>query len=298
MPTGSLFLVFAQHPIKLLAFFSLAMAFASCWIRKTAWVWGSFLAISLICALESTTISPIGLLPIGFLALLILGLQFPLEGLSRFLLVATAFLISSGFFFHLFPGFINWKLFSSVTLSPESTPYNLWLNYDKPFAGFFILFLLLPTLSSCLEWRACLRSSLPFILGSILLLLWIGMGSHLIAFDPKLPAYSLFWIFINLFFAVIPEESLFRGLLQKELFRWLGGGLKAHIGCVLISSIMFTLFHLIWVANLPFLALVFTAGIAYGAIYQYTQKIESAILCHFAVNSAHFFLFTYPALST
>jgi membrane protease YdiL (CAAX protease family) len=38
------------------------------------------------------------------------------------------------------------------------------------------------------------------------------------------------------------------------------------------------------------------AGIGYGAAYQRSGRIEAAILAHFALNAAHFLMFTYPAL--
>lgn len=38
------------------------------------------------------------------------------------------------------------------------------------------------------------------------------------------------------------------------------------------------------------------AGIGYGLAYWRSGRIEAAILTHFAVNAAHFVLFTYPAL--
>jgi membrane protease YdiL (CAAX protease family) len=99
-----------------------------------------------------------------------------------------------------------------------------------------------------------------------------------------------------LIFVSIPEEAFFRGFIQRELYQWFGSNPLAASGSILITSAFFTLLHLIWVANLPFLGLVFIASLIYGTIYQVTKSIESSILCHFGLNVIHFFFFTYPAL--
>jgi len=43
------------------------------------------------------------------------------------------------------------------------------------------------------------------------------------------------------------------------------------------------------------LAVVFLAGILYGAIYELSGYLEGSILCHFGVNFLHMFLFSYHA---
>ncbi|NGX47119.1 MAG: hypothetical protein K1000chlam3_00488, partial [Chlamydiae bacterium] len=56
----------------------------------------------------------------------------------------------------------------------------------------------------------------------------------------------------------------------------------------------FAALHYIWVPNIPFLTLVFVAGIIYGSIFQFTRALEASILCHWLFNITHFLLFTYP----
>lgn len=290
-------LVLFEDPIRLLAFFSMMMALASLWIRKTPWLWGSFLFISLLSALDAHVVSFISLLPLGLLAALFYSVRQEISGLGRLLLVGSAFLISSGMFFHFLPGFQNWNLACNVILSPGSLPYSLWINYDKAFIGLLILVCLLPTLQGKVEWKQTLRIALPMACASVGILLFLSVYFGIVVWDPKLPSFFFIWLPINLFFVVIPEEALLRGFIQKELFYWLGGRGWAHVGCVLISSLIFALFHVAWVGNVSFLLIVLAAGILYGSIYQYTQRIESSMMCHFAVNVCHLIFFTYPALS-
>jgi membrane protease YdiL (CAAX protease family) len=120
-----------------------------------------------------------------------------------------------------------------------------------------------------------------------------------VAFDLKLPQIFWLWPFVNILLVVIPEEVFFRGFVQQEIYKAMGGkGILANVGCVTISALIFTLFHVGWVGSCAFLSLVFLSGLIYGGIYQYTKAIESSIFCHFALNLVHFFFFTYPVLQT
>jgi membrane protease YdiL (CAAX protease family) len=46
-----------------------------------------------------------------------------------------------------------------------------------------------------------------------------------------------------------------------------------------------------------YVALAAVAGAGYGTVFYRSRSIEMSILAHFALNCAHFLLFTYPALS-
>lgn len=39
------------------------------------------------------------------------------------------------------------------------------------------------------------------------------------------------------------------------------------------------------------------AGAGYAIVFDRTRRIEMAMLAHFALNAAHFLLFTYPRLA-
>ena len=123
----------------------------------------------------------------------------------------------------------------------------------------------------------------------------LALYSGLIKWDPKLP--QIFWFFAieNLIFVSIIEEAFWRGFIQREFFRWFGEkGYLANVGCVLVTAFIFAALHYIWVPNIPFLTLVFVAGIIYGSIFQFTRALEASILCHWLFNITHFLLFTYP----
>ncbi len=274
-----------------LTFFALIMAFVTLWVKRSPWIWGSFLAIAGLLAYLSQILFPLGLIPIGALLLchsLIDGFQ----KFTRFLIFLIATSVSIGLWFHLWPGFHNYLVYDKVSLSAASHPYTLYLNFDKPFVGFFVLAFSLPLLSS---FKQMFKVAIPLsILGMIVIGLLAVFG-NLVAWDPKFP--SSFWLFAldNLFLVAIPEEAFLRGFVQNEVFRWFGGNGKwAGFAAVFLTAILFAALHIKWVASWPFLGLIFVAGLVYGAIYQITRSIEASMLCHFLVNIVHFTLFTYP----
>lgn len=288
--------IFWQHPLSTLCFFALAMSFVSLWIRKSVWIWGSFLVIAYGLAWQSNIVQWISLIPILTLLICHEILKKDVPRAARFLLFCVAIGVSLALAFHFLPGFNNWQIASQLCISPGAYPYNLWLNFDKPFIGLFVLAFALPLIDSRARLFQVLKVAIPFSIIGILLMIWISVHFNLVLWNPKIPMITLIWLIDNLIFVSIPEEAFFRGFIQRELYQWFGKTQASALGSIFLTSIFFTLLHLIWVSNLGFLSLVFVASLIYGAIYQATESIEASILCHFGLNVAHFFLFTYPAL--
>lgn len=293
----SYYLLFSS-PIKFLCFFALAMSFISLWLKKTPWVFGSFLFISYVLALQTKIATPITLIPIGLLFLLQLSLKYTENQRIRFLLFCTATLISFALAFHLLPGFYNWHLIHNMHISQDATAYNLWLNFDKPWIGIFVLSLTTPLLSSKDQLIKMLKIAIPTSCIGIILMIFCSYSLGLVKWDLKIPTIFFIWVFQNLLFVAIPEEAFFRGFIQKEFSKWFGQTSKGDCASVLASSILFLLLHLVWVRDFAFLGLIFVASLIYGTIYQVTQSIEASIICHFSLNLTHFLLFTYPMLQS
>ncbi|NGX37282.1 MAG: hypothetical protein K1000chlam2_00436 [Chlamydiae bacterium] len=279
-----------------LAYFALAMTFISVWVKRSPWIWGPFLLFALILGYFAKILTPIAFAPIGALLILHTLLKGDIRGLARFVLVAVTTVVSVGLLTHYFPGFHNIRLFDKVPISPHSYPVTLWLSFDKPFIALFILALGFPLVANLREFGNVLKVTLPLMIGGVVLLALLGLFSGLIAWDPKFP--QIFWAFalINLFVCIV-EEAFWRGFIQNEFFRWFGGkGFVASISSVFITALPFAALHYFWVPNLPFLGLVFVAGIIYGSIYQFTRALEASIFTHWVFNLTHFLLFTYPLL--
>jgi membrane protease YdiL (CAAX protease family) len=73
----------------------------------------------------------------------------------------------------------------------------------------------------------------------------------------------------------VPEEFLFRGLIQNTLERAIG---RAALP---IASIIFGLAHL---PDLRYVLLATLAGLAYGWVYQTTRRITASAVTHALVD--------------
>jgi hypothetical protein len=262
--------------MTLLCLFALAMSFASLWIRKTPWLWGSFLIIAMITAYQAHVISYLALFPIATLFLCQYALTFNVNKSTRFLLICTVTLLSLALAFHFLPGFYY--------LKPDGT------SFDKPFIGIFVLALILPLIASRAAFYKMLRVTLPIALIGLVVLSAVALKLGVIHFAPRLPLSVFSWLGANFFLVTIPEEAFFRGFIQRESYLWFGKTPLAACGAICIGSIFFVLVHLAWVGSFPFLCLIFAASLLYGALYQWTGTIESSILCHFFFNVIHFLL--------
>ncbi len=269
--------IFYHHPVQALSFFALGMALCSIWIKKTFWIWGSFGLISLIAAFASNLLAPVAFLPLGFFIILLWGLRVDIKGLSRFLLACIAFLLGGALFFHIMPGFFD----------QTSLPYPLCLNYGKTFVGLVLLGWMIPTLSSWKPFKTPLWIAVfSAVLLSALFFLLTPSESH---FHLSFSFFS--WAVITLLFVIIPEEALLRGFLQKEITGWVGGGMKAQVTAVAITTFLYPLFHLTWAGDLTLLVPTIAAGFTYAFIYQVTKHVETSIVSHFLVNCTYFLFF-------
>jgi membrane protease YdiL (CAAX protease family) len=100
-------------------------------------------------------------------------------------------------------------------LTPTSTPYTQYLNFDKPLVGFFILFFSGIFLASYEEWRNMFKKMLPFMLAGFAIILVSAFLLKFVTYDPKWTNYFFIWALVNLFFTATAEEGLCRGFLQR-----------------------------------------------------------------------------------
>jgi uncharacterized protein len=76
----------------------------------------------------------------------------------------------------------------------------------------------------------------------------------------------------------VPEEFLFRGLIQNLLTRWWG-----PVRALALTAVVFGLAHL---PDPRYVLLATIAGLAYGWVYQRTRRITAAALTHALVDAA------------
>jgi hypothetical protein len=104
--------------------------------------------------------------------------------------------------------------------------------------------------------------------------------------SPRLEPLHLTALAFKIYFLIaLPEELVFRGLLQNALERRLPSGWRTP-GSLVIASVIFGAAHLQHppVPNLRYGLLATLAGIAYGLVWQRSRKITASALTHFAVD--------------
>jgi hypothetical protein len=105
----------------------------------------------------------------------------------------------------------------------------------------------------------------------------IGFATDFVDWHPRLtaatagvePLHIYLWI-------AVPEELLFRGIIQNLCVRWLGIGRG-----LAVAAIVFGLAHL---PDLRYVFLATLAGVAYGWVYWRTERITASALTHAAVD--------------
>jgi hypothetical protein len=76
---------------------------------------------------------------------------------------------------------------------------------------------------------------------------------------------------------------------------WLPGSLLGRPLWQWLAAVLFGFAHA--AGGWKYVVLATVAGAGYGWVYERTQRVEASVLAHWALNTAHFFLFTYPALA-
>jgi uncharacterized protein len=196
---------------------------------------------------------------------------------------------------HVLPGFTNPVIIRDAVLNDGALPYRQYVNFDKGPAGLLLLGCAgwVP-MHSAREWTAAIRGALPVIAGTIAVTMAASLALGYVRFDPRWTPLFVPWAAVNLLLTCVSEEAFFRGIVQRELTRVLPVRLGAT-AAVAASAVLFGLVHA--AGGWRYVLLATMAGAGYGLACQRTGRLEMAILAHFAVNAAHFLLFTYPAVS-
>ena len=205
------------------------------------------------------------------------------------MLGACAFL-----FLHVVPGVDNPRIITDAVLGPGSVPYTKYLNFDKGMAGLFLLGIYASDQPAA---DAGLHHAVSFlwrfaIVVAVVMALSLAAGE--VRWDPKLPPWWAVWTWSMVFLTALPEEALFRGVIQSLITKGLGGTDRAATAAIAMAGILFGLAHL--AGGPTAVALAAAAGLGYGWIYSSTHSIGAAIAVHAGLNAIHLLFFSYPGL--
>lgn len=208
----------------------------------------------------------------------------------RIACTAAAVALALVLYAHVLPGFTPAVVAADMRLSLASAEMTLRLNLDKGIAGL----LLLACWCQRAPWNEVPRRALVGLLHGLvtaIVVIAFAWAVGAVRPDAKWPAIAPAWMFANAFLTCMPEESLFRGMLQQGLTRVLGARRSAAWWPVAASSLLFGAVHA--GGGVPLFVAATLAGVGYGLAYR-KAGIEAAIVAHFTLNAVHFLGFTYP----
>ena len=183
---------------------------------------------------------------------------------------SVVLVISAALLAHALPGFANPRVLDAVQLSADSRPYTKYLNFDKGAMGLLLLGLVAPQ-------RTARRSRMPIpaLLSRFALVAAVVMMATLVAgfvrWDPKLPSWWALWTWSMVFLTALPEEAVFRHVIQGGLRDWLGGTSGGQWVAMVVGGLAFGLAHL--AGGWTYVALATLAGLGYGWILR-RQRVD------------------------
>lgn len=217
------------------------------------------------------------------------------DGALRGFAIAVMLAMCAAFLLHALPGFTNPKVLDGVRVSADAAPYTKYLNFDKGVMGLFLLGLVTPH-------RAIrpLRAPIVALVNRFAIVAVVVMATTVAAgyarWDPKLPPWWPLWLWSMAFLTALPEEAVFRHVIQGGLQAWLGGTERARWTAMLTAGALFGLAHA--GGGWTYVGLATLAGVGYGWIYAVSGSFVAAVLAHTGLNLLHLLFFTYPALQS
>ncbi|MBR8252442.1 CPBP family intramembrane glutamic endopeptidase [Burkholderia ambifaria] len=194
---------------------------------------------------------------------------------------------------HLIPGFHNPRVIEPTRFTPDAVPFTMYVNFDKPLVGLWLLWVLpwvMPDVPPARALRiggvACIVTAAVCLVGALA----FGM----VGWAPKWPASGWMWLVNNVLLVTLAEEALFRGYVQGGLTRVLGRFGWGPWVALAIGALLFGAAHA--AAGWQWIVLGTVAGIGYGLAWRRGGLLASAV-AHAGLNVIHFGLFTYPMLA-
>ncbi|OLQ71341.1 hypothetical protein BIT28_02795 [Photobacterium proteolyticum] len=260
----------------------LACSITGLFINNTRY-WPFFLAIALSLAFWLERLTPVA----AIFSLIGLGIAAFSKNLAGKWLALAHFgviLWGTALALHLVPGFGNLLILDKVVSGPDSIPFTMYLNLDKPLI-IFGLFLLVPGMLG--QHREISLSKVAVLAG--LFVLTPTLAALLMLVRPEFSFPEWIWVFAfnNLLLTCVAEETLFRGYVQNLLTQrfnhWIG---------ISVASMLFGLAH--FAGGPLFILVAGFAGALYGLTYHWTGRLSMAVGVHFGFNLFHLVFFTYP----
>ena len=268
-----------------------AAAFA--WQRPLHVLSIALAALGYAAALAFGKLEPIVLAPIALLVAAAWGVApgrpLALRIVAHVVFAALAIALS----LHLIPGFHNPRVIEPIRFTPDAVPFTMYLNFDKPLVGLWLLWAL-PWVAPDVPPARALRTGAVAAVATAAACLAGALAFGMVGWAPKWPASGWMWLVNNVLLVTLAEEALFRGYVQGGLTRVLGRFGWGPWAALAIGAVLFGAAHA--AGGWPWIVLGTVAGFGYGLAWRRGGLLASA-LAHAGLNAIHFGLFTYPMLA-
>ncbi|RQZ31461.1 CPBP family intramembrane metalloprotease [Burkholderia sp. Bp9017] len=194
---------------------------------------------------------------------------------------------------HLIPGFHNPRVIEPTRFTPDAVPFTMYLNFDKPLVGLWLLWVL-PWVAPDVPLSRVLRTGAVAAAGTAAACLAGALLFGMVGWAPKWPASGWIWLVNNMLLVTLAEEALFRGYVQGGLTRILSRFAWGPWAALAIGAVLFGAAHA--AGGWPWIVLGTMAGVGYGLAWR-RGGLLAAALAHAGLNVIHFGLFTYPMLA-
>ena len=196
---------------------------------------------------------------------------------------------------HYFEGFHPiWDVKAEV-IKPHSTAVSFSVWPQGPILALLILTFAPLQRATFERWSRILAYGLVTAVALAGVLIPAALFAGSIQWQPGLPKWFFVWALRNLLFTCIVEEVFYRLFLQRFLHEMVFRLNLPWFVALLGASVLFGLRHT--GGGLPYIAFATIAGLFYGWVFHKTERLEASIISHFAFNTLHTLLFTYPFLA-
>lgn len=264
------------------------------WWPGSRWLSLAALGVGYGLAAVNGTLGPEAALPVLSLAVaayLMLGARGPWHTAAAHVIVLA---LAGPLFLHLFPGFSNPLVIGPERLTPDATPYKMYLNLDKPLILFWLLLVCPRQVLAARPLATSLGVGIAACAAATMACLAVALWLGAVTWAPKWPAWGWLWVANNLLLVAPAEEALFRGYIQAGIAHLLAGMSFGGWAAVGIAAALFGLAHV--PGGWAYMLLAGMAGIGYGVAYRHGGLL-AAVAAHFGLNLIHLALFTYPMLA-
>ncbi|MGF6957837.1 CPBP family intramembrane glutamic endopeptidase [Paraburkholderia youngii] len=275
-----------------LPWIAIFLAAPATWASTFRWLGVGLLVIGYGTALATGQLGPFASVAIALLGVAAYAVSPARQRYVRYAGHLLFVALAIGLSLHWLPGFHNPRVIGPVHFTPDAVPFTMYLNFDKPLIGFWLL-LALPWIRPPHALRTWIVAGVAGWLITVAACMAVALSLGIVGWAPKRPADSVLWLVNNLFLVTLTEEALFRGYLQGGLTRLFARWKRADLLALCVAAALFGLAH--GAGGWQWIVLGSVAGIGYGLAYRF-GGLSAALLAHFGLNVVHFFFFTYPML--